>query len=171
MKKKQQFITAEPASVFGEVPEEIVADPTLSTLYLKGYSDKRERFELAQRAGEDAEPVSHRFHFVRHTGEAKRTAEFRAQGYRPVVWDDLVDADGNMLENDYGIDLTETPAAEKAPDGTVVAGDLQLMAVPASIAAGIAARHANLVQSQLDAGESSSGRITVTEQSRDVPLD
>ncbi len=170
MRKKKQFITAGPASVFGEVPEEIVADPTLSTLYIKGYSDKRERFELAQRNGEQGEPVSHRFHFVRHTGEAKRTAEFRAQGYRPLMWDECVDADGNFKENDYGIDLTETPAAEKAPDGTIIAGDLQLMAVPAPVAAGIAKRHANLVESQLDAGQSSGARITITEQSRDVPL-
>lgn len=164
------LITAEPASVFGEVPEEIITDPTLSTLYIKGYSDKRERFELAQQRGEPGEPVSHRFHFVRHTGEAKRTAEFRANQYRPVMWDDCIDAEGNPKKNDYGIDLTETPALEKAPDGTCVAGDLLLMAVPAKVAAGIAQRHANLVKSQLDAGESSGGRITVTEQSRDVPL-
>ena len=171
MKKKQQFITAEPASIFGEVPEEVVTDPTLSTLFIKGYSDKRERFELAQRDGEPAEPISHRFHFVRHTGEAKRTAEFRAQGYRPLMYDDCVDEFGNPKENDYGIDLTETPALEKAPDGTAVAGDLQLMVVPAGIAAGIKKRHENLIHSQLDAGECSGGRIRVTEQDRDVPLD
>ena len=41
MKRKKQLITAAPASVFGEVPEEIVTDPTLSMLRIKGYSDKR----------------------------------------------------------------------------------------------------------------------------------
>jgi hypothetical protein len=167
---KKQLITAEPASVFGEVPEEIVTDPTTSMLHIKGYSDKRERFELAQQKGEKGEPVSHRFHFVRHTGQAKRTAEFRVQGYRTPMWDELVDADGNPKKNDYDIDITETPAAERAPDGTVVAGDLQLMVVPASVAAGIAKRHENLLNSQLDAGQSSDNRISVREQSREVPL-
>ncbi|KKL49957.1 hypothetical protein LCGC14_2310300 [marine sediment metagenome] len=170
MRKKKQLITAAPASVFGEVPEEIVTDPTASMLHIKGYSDKRERFELAQQNGEKGDPVSHRFHFVRHTGQARRTAEFRAQGYRTPMWDDLVDAEGNSIENDFGIDITETPAAERAPDGTVVAGDLQLMVVPASIAAGIKQRHDNLLQSQIDAGESSRGRILAREQSREVPL-
>ncbi|KKM84251.1 hypothetical protein LCGC14_1301160 [marine sediment metagenome] len=170
MKKKRQLITAAPASVFGEVPEEIVTDPTTSMLHIKGYSDKRVAFELAQQKGETGEPVSHRFHFVRHTGQGKRSAEFRAQGYRPLEWDDLVDANGNSKENDYGIDITETPAAERAPDGTVVAGDLQLMVVPASIAAGIKQRHDNLVESQLDTGQSSDHRIEVREQSREDPI-
>ena len=170
MKSKKQLITAAPASVFGEVPEEIVTDPTTSMLHIKGYSDKRERFELARQRGEDAEPVSHRFHFVRHTGPAKRTAEFRTQGYRTPMWDELVDEQGNPKENDYGIDITETPAAERAPDGTIVAGDLQLMVVPATVAAGIKKRHENLVQAQLDAGESSGGRISTREQSRETPL-
>ncbi len=170
MSRKKQLITAEPASIFGEVPEEIVTDPTTSMLHITGYSDKRAAFELAQQRGEKAEPLTHRFHFVRHTGQGKRSAEFRAQGYRPLAWDDLVDAEGNPKENDYGIDLTETPAAERAPDGTVVAGDLQLMVVPASVAAGIKKRHENLVNAQLDAGESSGGRISTREQSREAPL-
>lgn len=170
MKRKRQLITAEPASIFGEVPEEVVVDPTTSMLHIKGYSDRRQAFELAQQKGEKAEPLSHRFHFVRHTGQGKRSAEFRAQGYRPLEWDDLVDAEGNPKENDYGIDITETPAAERAPDGTVVAGDLQLMVVPATVAAGIKRRHENLVSAQVDAGESSGGRISVREQSREVPL-
>ncbi|KKM86382.1 hypothetical protein LCGC14_1279580 [marine sediment metagenome] len=169
-RQKRQLITAAPASIFGEVPEEIVTDPTTSMLHIKGYSDKRIAFEMAQRNGEKGEPVSHRFHFVRHTGQGKRSAEFRAQGYRTLAWDDLVDAEGNPKENDFGIDITETPAAERAPDGTVVAGDLQLMAVPASIAAGIKQRHDNLVRSQIDAGESSGGLISTREQSREVPL-
>ncbi len=170
MKAKKQLITAGPASIFGEVPEEIVTDPTTSMLHIKGYSDKRTAFELAQQRGEKGEPVSHRFHFVRHTGQAKRTAEFRAQGYRCPMWEDLVDDNGNPKENEYGIDITETPAAERAPDGTVVAGDLQLMVVPASIAAGIKQRHNNLVESQLDSGQSPGGRISAREQSREVPL-
>ena len=170
MKSKKQLITAAPASVFGEVPEEIVTDPTTSMLHIKGYSDKRERFELARQRGEKAEPLTHRFHFVRHTGQAKRSAEFRAQGYRTLMWDDLVDDAGNPKENDYGIDITETPAAERSPDGTVVAGDLQLMVVPAKVAAGILKRHENLVQQQLDSGQSPSGQITVREQSREDPL-
>ena len=171
MRKKRQLITAEPASIFGEVPEEVITDPTTSMLHIKGYSDKRQAFELAQQKGEKGEPITHRFHFVRHTGQAKRSAEFRAQGYRPPMWDDLVDAEGNPKENDYGIDITETPAAERAPDGTVVAGDLQLMVIPASVAAGIKQRHDNLVQAQIDTGESSDGRISTREQSREIPLD
>ncbi len=170
MRKKRQLITAEPASIFGEVPEEIVTDPTTSMLHIKGYSDKRLECELAQQKGEKGEPVSHRFHFVRHTGQAKRTADFRVLGYRAPMWDDLVDAEGNPKENDYGIDITETPAAERAPDGTVVAGDLQLRVVPAATAAGIKKRHANLVQEQIDAGESPGARISTREQSREVPL-
>jgi len=170
MRRKQQLITAAPASVFGEVPEEIVTDPTLSMLHIKGYSDKRERFELAQQTGSEAEPLTHHFHFVRHTGQGKRSAEFRSQGYRAPMWDDLVDEAGNPKENDYGIDITETPAAERAPDGTVVAGDLQLMVIPAKVAAGIKQRHENLVQQQLGAGQSSGPGITVREQSREVPL-
>ena len=170
MRKKRQLITAEPASIFGEVPEEIVADPTTSMLHIAGYSDKRQAFELAQQEGEKGEPVSHRFHFVRHTGQAKRSADFRVLGYRTLAWDDLVDADGNPKENDYGIDITETPAAERAPDGTVVAGDLQLMVVPASTAAGIKKRHENLVDAQINAGQSSDERISTREQSREVPL-
>ena len=170
MRRKKQLITAEPASIFGEVPEEVVTDPTTSMLHIKGYSDKRTAFELAQQKGEKGEPVSHRFHFVRHTGQARRTAEFRTQGYRAPMWDDLVDAEGNPKENEYGIDITETPAAERAPDGTVVAGDLQLMVVPASIAAGIKKRHENLVSAQIDAGQSTDDRIATREQSREVPL-
>ena len=170
MRKKRQLITAAPASIFGEVPEEVITDPTTSMLHIKGYSDKRQAFELAQQQGGDGEPVSHRFHFVRHTGQGKRSAEFRANGYRPLAWDDLVDADGNSKENAYGIDITETPAAERAPDGTVVAGDLQLMVVPASIAAGIKKRHENLVNAQIGAGQSSDDRITTREQSREVPV-
>jgi len=164
------LIVAEPASIFGEVPEEVVTDPTVSMLYIEGYSNRREQIELAQRNGDPFKPLTHRFHFVRHTGAAKLTADFRANQYRPLMWDDCIDADGNSKDNEYGIDLTMTPAVEKAPDGTVIAGDLQLMVVPASVAAGIKKRHENKIKQQLDAGQSSDGRITVTEQSRDVPL-
>jgi len=168
---KKPLITAEPASIFGEVPEEIITDPTTSMLHITGYSDKREAFELAQQRGEAMEPLTHRFHFVRHTGEAKRTAEFRANRYRAVMWDDCIDEDGNKKENDYDIDLTKTPAVECAPDGTVIAGDLQLMVVEAGTAAGIAERHSNKIQHQLDAGQRSGGRIEVREQSREVSLE
>jgi len=169
MKKKQQFITAEPASVFGEVPEEVITDPTTSMLYIEGYSDKRERFELAQQEGEEGEAVTHRFHFVRHTGQDKRTAEFRANQYRPVMWDDCIDEHGEPRDNDYGIDLTKTAAVEKAPDGTVIAGDLQLMVVPAPVAAGIAKRHDNKRQQQLNVGQRP-GSISIREQSREVEV-
>ncbi len=170
VKRAKALITAEPASVFGEVPEEVITDPTTSMLHITGYSDKREEFELAQQRGEAGEPVSHRFHFVRHTGEAKRTAEFRTNQYRTVMWDDCVDERGNVKENDYGIDLTKTPAVEKAPDGTVVAGDLQLMVVPAGVAAGISQLHTNKIQHQLDTGQRSGSQIDVREQSREVEV-
>ena len=168
--RKKQFITAEPASIFGEVSEEVITDPTTSMLHIAGYSDKREAFELAQQKGEVGEPVSHRFHFVRYTGQAKLTAGFRANQYRTIMWDDCIDENGNPIENEYGIDLTKTAAVEKAPDGTVIAGDLQLMVIPAAIAAGIAKRHENKIEHQLDTGQRSGGRISVREQSREVTI-
>ena len=172
------FIAATPASVFGEVPTEVVDDPNTSMLDLPGYSDKRREFELAVRKGTPATPVSHRFHCVRWKGDQSRTAEFRANGYRTVKWDECVDADGKSIENTFGIDLTRMPAAERAPDGTTLCGDLQLMVIDAAGAAIISRRHDNEVNADLraaeakfqDAAERRGTTAVVAEQDRDEPV-
>ncbi|KKL05246.1 hypothetical protein LCGC14_2607970 [marine sediment metagenome] len=172
------IVTATPASMYGEVPENVVANPATSLLDLPGYSDRRTEIELAIRDGEDFEPLTHRFQLVRHAGAASRSAEWRREGYTTVKWDECVTKDGKMKKNEYGVDITGMPAAERMEDGTVRVGDLQLMVTPAENAARIAYLHQRQVKSDLDgtgarleaSAERARSFVESREQSRDEKL-
>ena len=152
-KSEAPFIAATPASIFGEVAPEVIENPDVSMLDLPGYSEKRAAIDVALRDGESVEALPYRFHCVRWKGDQRRTAEFRAKGYRPVKWDECVDAEGNVKSNDFGVDLTGMPAAERAPDGTVLCGDLQLMVIDREGAAKIAYQHDRQVRADMEIAE------------------
>ena len=172
------LVTATPASMYGEVDSDVIDNPETSLLDLPGYSDRRTANELAIRDGTPFEPLTHRFHLVRHAGAASRSAEWRRQGYTTVKWDQCVTKDGKTKENAYGIDLTGMPAAERMEDGTVRVGDLQLMVTDAKNAARIAYLHQRRVTSDLEAAntrledgaEKARTHMEATEQERSAPL-
>ena len=166
----KQFIAATGASIYGDVPSEVVEDPTRSMFDLPGYSEKRIAIDIARSKGEPITALTHRFHCVRHLGEQKRTAEFRANGYIPVDWD--------TAQGKYGVDVSMMPAAERAPDGTTLVGDLLLMVCDAEHAAAAAYRQEVNTNQDLSAAEARisaaaqrlGGTATVEDQDRDVAV-
>lgn len=116
---------------FGEfTAEQLAGAPLSDRFYLPGYSDKRHERELAMKAGKRPETLPRRFQFVSveradTTPNRSKEVEWRAKGYRPVMWDEA---------ESLGINLKESACA-KAADGTVRVDSQLLMVADAAVAA------------------------------------
>ena len=145
-------IQAREVSMWGDMTEEEMQNPSIDQFDLKGYSDKRREFEEAVKRGERPKPLPFRFQYtsvMRSSGapDGRKQAARAAKGYKVVKWDEA--------EN-YGIQLEDASgdpvgAARRGDDGNVYVGSQMLMVAPREVAAREAARINQATNDQLDA--------------------
>lgn len=127
-------IIAEELSPWGNDVDMSFTETAHDYFHIEGYSDKRRERELAVRRGEHPDPLPYRFQYVSvvnpmggHGRSGRKAGEFQAKGYVPVLFDEA--------QSKYGIDPSRS-GFSKAPDGTCIVGDTQmLMVAPARVAA------------------------------------
>lgn len=129
-------VTVTEATPWGDISEEETPEAYRDATFVKGYSDKRIAFELAQRRGEPGTPLPFRLQYVpveARSGQPDNTkvSYYKTRGYVPVQYDQLATLGINADESGF----------IRGTDGTCRLGSQMLMMAPAEKAA----RHAKRV--------------------------
>lgn len=139
--KRKPIVTVRSSGIFGVPDERAMLAPDRDPFELPGYSDKRRKMELDMRAGQDPEPLTHRFHLTRtvtmkDAADWRKVSKRRGEGYVPVMWKDAAKY-GIQLQDEHGLPVA---AYTEGPDGTVRNGEYMLMVCDGARAAANLAR-------------------------------
>ncbi len=133
MTKKAIYIEVEDRNPFGpDIDERVFKDPTFTSDYIPGYSDKRHENDVRKSKSEPIKPLKHRFHWARcrslkntDASDGHRVQHWKQQHYHVADYD-------KMIEEGY--DLRENDAITKGPDGQAYWGEHILMIATAEVA-------------------------------------
>lgn len=159
MAKPRARIEVREASLFGDADPEQLEGGRRDRFYLPGWSDLRAKWEEDVREwerngrhGAPPAPLPHRLQFVSTeraggTPDGTKMAEFSAEGYRPLKWDEAKSFGLNLGDEAKGF----TSAARPDAQGNVRVGSQILTVTDARHAATNLARVQQRQQGQEDA--------------------